>query len=37
MLKGAAFPSLWQDFAALAAFTVVVMVIGLLRFRRTLD
>jgi ABC-2 type transport system permease protein len=37
MLKGAELPSLWQDFAALAAFTVVVMVIGLLRFRRTLD
>lgn len=37
MLKGAEFTSLWQDFAALAAFTILIVVIGLMRFRRTLD
>lgn len=37
MLKGAGTDALWRDIAALAAFTVVVMILGLLRFRRTLD
>jgi len=37
MLKGADAGALAYDFAALAAFTAFVMVVGLLRFRRTLD
>jgi ABC-2 type transport system permease protein len=37
MLKGAGAEALWDDIAALAAFTLLVMALGLVRFRRTLD
>lgn len=37
MLKDAGAAAMLTDIAALAAFTLVVMVLGLLRFRRTLD
>lgn len=37
MLKGADADAMWRDIAALGAFTVIIAVVGLLRFRRTLD
>jgi ABC-2 type transport system permease protein len=37
MLKGNGLPEIWPDLSALAAFTLAVGAIALLRFRRTLD
>jgi ABC-2 type transport system permease protein len=37
MLKGAGLEEVWRDAAALAVFTAAVMVVAVLRFRRTLD
>ena len=37
MLRGAGIAELWRDVAALAAFTVVMMTVAILRFRKRLD
>ncbi|HVJ37022.1 MAG TPA: ABC transporter permease [Stenotrophomonas sp.] len=37
MLRGAALPELWPDALALAAFSVVMMTLAILRFRKRLD
>jgi ABC-2 type transport system permease protein len=37
LLKGNAFPDLWPDLWPLIVFTVVVMTIAVLTYRRTLD
>jgi ABC-2 type transport system permease protein len=37
MLRGATLPELWPDVLALAAFTVVMMTLAILRFRKRLD
>jgi ABC-2 type transport system permease protein len=37
MLKGADAGALWQDIAVLGGFTLIVVVLGLLRFRTTLE
>ncbi len=37
MLRGAGLPELWQDALALAAFSLVMMVLAVLRFRKRLD
>jgi len=37
LLKGNRFPDLWPDLWPLLAFTVVVMTVAVLTYRRTLD
>jgi ABC-2 type transport system permease protein len=37
MLRGAGIADLWREFAALAAFSVVMMAVAILRFRKRLD
>lgn len=37
MLKGNGFPEIWPDLGLILLFTIVMSVIALLRFRRTLD
>jgi len=37
MLRGAGLPELWHDALALAAFSLVMMVLAVLRFRKRLD
>jgi ABC-2 type transport system permease protein len=37
MLKGVAWPDIWTEAAAIVAFTVVVGVIAMLRYRQTID
>jgi ABC-2 type transport system permease protein len=37
MLRGAALWELWSDVLALAAFTLVMMTLAILRFRKRLD
>ena len=37
MLRGAGFADLWPEYAALAAFAVVMMGVAILRFRKRLD
>ena len=37
MLKGSAWPDIWQEAAAIAAFTAVVGGIAMLRYRQTID
>jgi ABC-2 type transport system permease protein len=37
MLKGVAWPDVWPEAAAILAFTVVVGLIAMLRYRQTID